>query len=131
MMPSPITGSLRAPVTHRTRFLRFLVTGVVNTGFGYGVFLLGLLVGLEPSLALALQFALGIPFNFIVHGQFVFGPAAWSRIPLYALAYGALYGANLCALAVLVPLLPPAAAQAVLLLPMAALSFVLLSRIMR
>ena len=125
------TVPFRVPRPERVRFLRFLVTGLVNTAFGYGVFCLGLLLGMGPPMALALQFALGIPFNFIVHGRFVFGRAAWSRLAPYGLAYLVLYGMNLGALALLVPALAPAIAQALLLLPMAVLSFVLLSRIMR
>ncbi|WP_172971513.1 GtrA family protein [Palleronia sp. THAF1] len=113
------------------RFVRFLATGLVNTGFGYAVFVVGLLVGLQPATALAMQFALGIPFNFLVHGRYVFGPKGTARLPAYALAYLALYGVNLWLLGLLIPTLAASAAQALLLLPMAGLSFIVLSRVMR
>lgn len=114
-----------------SRFVRFLGTGILNTAFGYGVFLAGLTLGLPPGLALALQFALGIPFNYMVHGRLVFGTRGIGRLPLYALAYLALYGVNLVALRALADLMPAAVAQALLILPMAMLSFVVLSRLMR
>ncbi|CAM4080467.1 GtrA family protein [Palleronia rufa] len=113
------------------RFARFLGTGVVNTGFGYGVFLLGLTLGLAPGLALALQFALGIPFNYMLHGRYVFGTRGVGRLPSYALAYLVLYGVNLLFLWALSEVMPAAIAQGLMLLPMAALSFLVLSRLMR
>lgn len=113
------------------RFLRFLGVGVVNTGFGYAVFCAGLLSGLPPSYALALQFALGIPFNYLLHGRYVFGVGGIARLPLYAAAYLALYSVNLVVLERLDDLLSPAVAQGFLILPMAGLSFVVLSRLLR
>ena len=113
------------------RFARFLGTGVVNTAFGYGVFLLGLSVGLAPGLALALQFGLGIPFNYLLHGRFVFGTRGIGRLPYYAAAYLVLYGINLLCLRALASVIPAALAQGLMLLPMAALSFLVLSRLMR
>lgn len=115
----------------RARFLRFLGTGVVNTAFGYGVFLAGLLAGLPPTHALALQFTLGIPFNFFLHRRLVFAVGGVGRLPLYAAAYLTLYGLNLVLLQGLAAALPPAMAQGLLMLPMACLSFLVLSRIMR
>lgn len=115
----------------RFRFLRFIGTGALNTGFGYGVFLLGLAAGLGPGQALALQFGLGIPFNYAVHGRFVFGHRGYGRLPAYAAVYLSLYAVNLVALRGLVVVLPAALAQAVLILPMAVLSFLILSKLLR
>lgn len=114
----------------RFRFLRFLGTGVLNTAFGYGIFCLGLALGLGAGQALVLQFTLGIPFNYAVHGRFVFGQSGYGRLPAYAAIYFGLFALNLVALDALVVLLPAALAQAALILPMAALSFLLLSKLL-
>lgn len=113
------------------RFLRFLGVGVVNTCFGYAVFCAGLLSGLSPSYALALQFGVGIPFNYLLHGRYVFGVGGIARLPLYAISYLALYSVNLVVLERLDDLFSPAVAQAILILPMAGLSFIVLSRLLR
>ena len=115
----------------RFPFLRFIGTGALNTAFGYGVFCLGLALGLGPGWALALQFGLGIPFNFAVHGRFVFGHAGYGRLPAYAAVYLGLYALNLAGLTGLTLVLPAALAQAALILPMAALSFLTLSKLLR
>jgi len=115
----------------RFRFLRFIGTGALNTAFGYGVFCLGLAAGLGPGQALALQFSLGIPFNYAVHGRLVFGYSGYGRLPAYAAVYLCLYALNLVVLKALVLMLPAALAQAALILPMAGLSFLVLSKLLR
>ena len=115
----------------RSRFLRFLATGALNTAFGYGAFLLGLLIGLGPGQAVTLQFAVGIPFNYAVHGRFVFGQSGFRQLPAYAAVYAGLYVVNLVALKALVLALSPAVAQSALFLSMADLSFLVRSRVLR
>lgn len=111
-----------------TRLLRFLVTGVVNTAFGYGVFALLVLVGLPPQPALALSFVAGVLWNYVIHARFVFGTEGYRKLPSYAAVYVALYLLNsACLAAALRAGVTPLKAQAVLTLIMAMISFVALS----
>lgn len=123
-------ASMSVGIIH-LQFLCFIGTGALNTAFGYGVFCLGLAIGLGLGQALALQFSLGVPFNYALHGRFVFGLSGWARLPAYAAVYLGLYAINLVALKGLALLLPAPLAQAALILPMAALSFLILSKLLR
>ena len=113
------------------RFLRFLAVGVVNTGFGYGVYAGLILLGLTPQPALAIAFAIGILWNYMTHARLVFGTSGIARILPYAGAYALIYGINAFALGrALATGLSPLAAQALLVLPMALLAFVLISAVL-
>lgn len=115
------------PVLHRP--LRFLGVGVLNTGFGYGVFAIAVWQGVGPQLALILQFALGIIWNYMTHAQLVFAVRGIARLPYYALAYGVIYGVNAAGLAALMHLgLSPYVAQATALPFIVVMSFVLVSK---
>ncbi|MDC0660398.1 GtrA family protein [Leisingera sp. SS27] len=112
----------------RARMLRFLLAGLANTAFGYGVYALGLSAGLPPQAALAGQFALGILWNYMLHARLVFGVSGYGRLPPYALAYAVAYGFNAGLLQLLLSAgAGPYAAQALALAPAAALTFVLVS----
>ena len=55
------------------RFIRFVLVGVLNTVFGYGVFALFIGLGLHYALAALLSTVCGILFNFRTTGRLVFG----------------------------------------------------------
>ncbi len=54
------------------KFFRFLIIGVINTVFGYGVFAFLIYIGLHYTLAVLLGTIMGILFNFKTLGKFVF-----------------------------------------------------------
>lgn len=113
------------------RFVKFLFVGVINTAFGFAAYAVLLWLGLPPQPALALSYVLGVLWNYGTHARIVFGADGYRRLPLYALAYSALYGLNALALAAMLKTgLPPLWAQAVLVLPMAMLAFVLVSLVL-
>ncbi|MGB3147026.1 MAG: GtrA family protein [Paracoccaceae bacterium] len=113
------------------RFVRFLGVGVLNTGFGYAVFAALVLGGLGAQPALALAFALGVLWNYMTHARLVFGASGLARLLPYGLAYAAIYGINALALHLALGAgLSPLLAQALLVLPMAVLSFILISRVL-
>lgn len=117
---------------HGNRFLRFLVTGVVNTGFGYSVYAAFVFAGAHPQIALALQFAIGVVFNHMTHGRFVFGTRGYSRFPHYVAAYVVVYLFNAALLKLLLTLGAGAyLAQAIALGPTVLLSFKLVSAALR
>ena len=113
------------------RFARFLAVGVLNTAFGYALYALLIWLGLAPQPALAVSFAIGVMWNYLTHARLVFDQSGYRRVLPYAGAYGLIYLINAGALqAALVAGLSPLAAQALLVLPMAALAFILISLVL-
>jgi putative flippase GtrA len=110
----------------RSKFIRFLLVGGLNTAFGYGVYALLILLNVPYPLAVFLSTAAGVLFNFKTYGTLVFGSRdnrlLWRFIAVYAL----IYVLNLIPLAWAkrngVSLI---VAGAVVALPMAAISFLL------
>lgn len=76
------------------QFIKFLVVGAVNTVFGYGVFALLILTGVAPMPALVLTYVVGILFNFVTMGRYVFQEARRSAFLRFVAAYGAIYLIN-------------------------------------
>lgn len=107
-------------------FLRFLVVGVLNTAFGYCVFVAGMLLGLPAPAALAAAYVLGVLFNFLSTGKLVFDRLDARALPRFIGAYMLVYAVNLGVLALLVRAgLHEFIAQAIAIPFMAALSFVI------
>lgn len=113
------------------RLLRFVAVGVVNTGFGYVVYAVLIVLGMTAQPALALAFVIGILWNYMTHARLVFGTRGILRLLPYAAAYGLIYAVNAFALdRALDAGLSPLLAQALLVLPMALLSFILISGVL-
>ena len=111
------------------RFLRFLVVGGLNTAFGYGVYALFIYLGTGYIIASTLSFALGIFASYRSHAKFVFGSRGGMNqsFVLYLASWLLLYVANITALGVLIRNdVDSYLAGAVLVPPMAVLSFVVL-----
>lgn len=111
------------------RFVKFLFVGVLNTAFGFAVYAVLLrLAGLPWQWALALSYVLGILWNFATHGRIVFGTTGLARLPAYVGAYVVLFFLNRWALqGAIAAGLSDLWAQALLVLPMAMVAFVLVS----
>jgi len=110
-------------------FIRFLLAGGLNTAFGYGCFSLLLYIGLHYSVALFIATLLGILFNFKTTGALVFKSSnnflIWRFLLVYILIYGVnVLGVKAFSLAGITPYL----GGAILLLPIATLSFILQKR---
>ncbi len=120
------TGGPLVPWLALPRFARYLVVGGVNTVFGYGSFAVLLLLGLHYAVAALLATILGILFNFQTIGRLVFERRDHSLIFRFVGVYAATYVLNVGALRLLAggPL-HILAIQALLVLPMAAVSFAL------
>lgn len=114
------------------RLVKFLLVGLLNTAFGYAVFLVVILLGAPPQLALVLQFCLGCLWNYFMHARLVFEHDGYRQMPLYLLAYGAIYGVNALALAAIMAAgTTPLMAQAILTPLIAVLSYFLISKILK
>lgn len=108
-----------------SRPVRFLFIGGVNTLIGYGLFAACLAVGLAPTPALAMATVLSILFNFVSTGRVAFDSRDVRRFPVFVFASAALFGVNLLALhALMAAGLSALLAQALLVAPMAAVSYV-------
>ena len=105
--------------------LRFLLVGVLNTAFGYVIYLVGLYLGLSAGVALAAATTIGALFNYATTGRLVFKQAGLGKLLPFLVAYLLIYLVNLGALHGLIALGATALwAQAVLLPVVAVGSFV-------
>ena len=115
-----------AALAARHRFTRFLLVGVVNTLFGYGVFFAALTLTGHAILSALISTVAGVLFNFRSIGAFVFHSADKPLLTRFIAIYALLFVLNAAALAAMEALrVPPAAAQACLLPFLAILSYVL------
>jgi putative flippase GtrA len=103
-----------------------MLTGVLNTGFGYSVLAAGIYVGLPDWLALLISTILGLIFNFKTYSHLVFNTNDNSRIFMFIGVYGALYFLNLALITVFIGVgLNSYQAGFLALFPTVALSFFL------
>ena len=106
------------------RLVRFGAVGVLNTAFSYGVFATLILAGLHPLPALVLNTVASLAFNFQTSRRLVFRSGATGRLPRFLLVYAVIIGLNWLALHALGNAgIPPLYAQAALVIPIAALSY--------
>ncbi|MEE1189142.1 MAG: GtrA family protein [Bacteroidales bacterium] len=77
------------------KFIRFLFVGVLNTMFGYGLFVLFIWFGMHYSIALFCANFLGILFNYKTTGYIVFETRSNCLLLHFFLVYGIVYLFNL------------------------------------
>ena len=108
-------------------FFRFLVVGGLNTAFGYGIFALFILLGVHYAIAALLGTLLGILFNFKTTGILVFRSHDNALIAKFFAVYGVTYVIGVLVLKLFKAFgIHVLVTAAVTLLPMAALSFLLM-----
>ena len=108
------------------RFLRFLLVGVLNTAFGYGVFVACLWLGMHYALAGAFSTVLGVLFNFKSTGKLVFRSQGNGKLAHFVAVYAIIYLVNVLALGVMLQSgIPEWLGGLILLLPSAILSYIL------
>ena len=78
-----------------SRFLRFLVVGVVNTAVSYAAYAFFLFVGLSYAYAYLLALILGIFFSFKTQGKFVFQNQSYRAFVPFVLCWVAIYWVNI------------------------------------
>ena len=115
----------------RYAFVRFIFVGGLNTVFGYSVYTTLYLLGLTPHRALIGAFCVGVIWNYFTHARLVFATKGFRRMPPYILAYVGLYFLNAAGLEALLGAgVSPVIAQGMLVLPAAALAFVVIGRVL-
>jgi putative flippase GtrA len=98
------------------RILRFLIVGLLNTGFGYACYAGFVLAGAPLWLAVIASTSLSVLFNFASYGGLVFGSTSRRLLPRFVCFYFILGGLNFGLLRLLTFFgLGPLLAQAVLL----------------
>ena len=115
------------------KFARFLLVGAINTLFGYFLYGSLILIGLNYKYAVLLATILGVLFNFQTTGRLVFGSKNNKLIFRFVLVYVATFLLNVEALRFVDGMninieqkTKMLIAGAILVLPMAVISFVLM-----
>ncbi|MEI7904952.1 MAG: GtrA family protein [Candidatus Firestonebacteria bacterium] len=108
------------------RFIKFLLVGVLNAGFGYGVYYLSLVLGAHYSVAALISTVCGVLFNFKTTGTFVFKNTKNSLVFKFIMIYVVIYLVNIAGIkAFLMIGVNSKISFALLILPMALVSFAL------
>lgn len=114
----------------KNRFVKFVCVGSINTLFGYGCFSFLLYIGLHYTLAVLLSTILGVLFNFKSTGILVFRSYDNGRIFRFIACYAMIYLLNIVGMEMLLQSeFTPYVAGAILIVPMAILSFILQKRL--
>jgi putative flippase GtrA len=106
-------------------YAAYILVGILNTAFGYSMFALFIFLKLHYSLAVFFSTVLGIVFNFKTIGRLVFKSSDNSLIFRFFAVYAVTYLINVAGLKILSIInIDMYIAGAVLLLPMAVVSFI-------
>lgn len=138
-MTAPVARHRRGqvgPTAHPTcrllgerRFVRFVLVGGLNTAFGYGLFVVALAILPTAFAALCTSTVLGVLFNFVTTGSYVFNSIDPRRLLSFALVYGLVFAYNAIGLAAFQLLSVGPRVAALMLLPGAvAISYLCNSR---
>lgn len=108
------------------QFVRFLFVGGINTLFGYCCFVFFIYLGIHYSIAVLLSTICGILFNFKTTGAIVFKNSDNKLVGRFVAIYGIAYLCNVAGLKLLINFyINTYLAGALLILPMAVLTFIL------
>ena len=114
----------------RSEILRFIAAGGINTLFGYVIYSLGILLGAPVWIALLIGMLLGTVFNFFTTGGYAFRQLSAKRYPRFVACYLLVYGVNILMIEILSRWISNSlVTQAILLVPLATLSYVLMARL--
>lgn len=114
---------------HKNRVIRFLIAGAINTLFGFAVYSVFIIAGVAVWLSLLAGMLFGTVFNFFTTGGYVFRDLSLGRFPLFVICYLFVYGMNLLLIELISFWLnSKILSQAILVLPIAALSYLLMAR---
>ena len=107
------------------KFLKFLFVGALNTVFGYSIYAIFVAIGLQANIALFLQYIFGILWNFKTTGAIVFKNHNNRLIFKFFGSYVFTFIVNSILLKILIDYIHmnDYLAQAILVLPVAMLSF--------
>lgn len=95
--PSPREAPAPAlqPVTERQRFLRYLAVGLANTAFSYGIYALGIALGMAYFVANLVALVCGICVGFQAHKRLVFQMSSRYSFVYFVAVWAVLYVFNI------------------------------------
>lgn len=105
------------------KFFKFLFVGALNTAFSYFLYVLFVSIGFVANVALLFQYCFGILWNFKTTGTIVFNNKNNKLILKFVLSYVFTFIINSIFLKILINYINDYLAQAILVLPIALLSF--------
>jgi putative flippase GtrA len=110
------------------KFFKFLFVGFLNTAFSYFIYAILIAIGLIANMALFFQYIIGVLWNFKTTGTIVFQNKNNKLIFKFILSYIFTFLVNSVFLAILTRHLNAYLAQAILIMPIAMLSFIILKK---
>lgn len=113
----------------KKQIARFLLAGLINTAFGYSIYIIFIALNVYYPVALILANILGILFNFLTTGRYVFNKLESQRFPTFFGVYVVVYLINLVLLTSLIYFgIGKVTGQAVCMLITVPITFILLKR---
>lgn len=110
------------------KFLKFLFVGFLNTLFSYFLYAAFVTVGMKANVALFFQYIIGVLWNFKTTGTIVFKNNDNKLVFKFILSYIFTFFINSVLLAILNKFLNDYLAQAILILPIALISFIIFKK---
>lgn len=111
------------------RFVKFLVVGGINTLFGFGVYSACICLDCPVPIALLFSMVLGTLFNFFSTGHYVFRQFSFNLLPRFLICYLFIYILNIYFFEVIfLKINNKIYTQAILVLPLAVMSYFLMNR---
>ena len=107
------------------KFFKFLFVGAINTLFSYTIYAILITIGLIPNMALFFQYILGVLWNFKTTGVIVFQNNDNRLIFKFVASYIFTFVLNSILLNLLLKITNEYLAQALLVLPIALVSFII------
>lgn len=93
----PVGRQMKAASTNWSLLARFVLIGVVNTAFSYGVYCLLIAIGLPFPVAGLFALAAGIVWSFVTAGKIVFRQKLQGRFHRYVAVWAVIYVVNVLA----------------------------------
>lgn len=85
------------------QLMRFVTVGAFNTALSYGIYALGLTLGLDYRVANFISLVAGVVTSFTLQGHFVFKRLEKQRLPRFVFMWLALWVLNISVITVLLP----------------------------
>jgi len=99
MDPSEPVSRLPGPISPSA--IRFVLVGLLNTGFSYGVYCGFLYLGAPYQVASFVALVMGVIWSFVTSGRLVFRRRLQGRFHKYLVVWAALYLVNILLIALL------------------------------
>lgn len=108
------------------KFFKFLFVGAINTLFSYFLYALFVSIGMRANIALFFQYIIGVLWNFKTTGTIVFKNHNNRLIFKFVACYVFTFVLNSILLAFLVKVMNDYISQALLIMPIALISFIIM-----